>query len=166
VHCFDHQPAEVWRRLRCDELSRTREVHVQGSCAVTGDGIYEGIDWLIEALRRNGASLPSVKRSNVPSGSSTDRTSAASSISAAPKDKPSKKATTTTTPTPTVAATTTINESKIDESKEDEAPPLLIQWLMVVDEPDDTFLADLKAYANIVPSLILLLICCRLRPMM
>ena len=31
---------------------RHREWHVQGCCATTGDGIYEGLDWLSAALAR------------------------------------------------------------------------------------------------------------------
>ena len=30
-----------------------RECHVRGtSCAVTGDGLYEGLDWACEVLKR------------------------------------------------------------------------------------------------------------------
>lgn len=40
---------EVAQRMGLPEL-RNRNWHVQASCAATGDGLYEGLDWLSNAL--------------------------------------------------------------------------------------------------------------------
>ncbi|OAY74091.1 ADP-ribosylation factor, partial [Ananas comosus] len=35
---------------------RNRIWHIQGTCALTGDGLYEGMDWLATTLKRLQAS--------------------------------------------------------------------------------------------------------------
>jgi small GTP-binding protein len=42
---------EVSRRLKLHSL-KNREWYVQGSCAHSGDGLYEGLDWLSQTLRK------------------------------------------------------------------------------------------------------------------
>mmetsp|Transcript_21252 Transcript_21252/g.33983 ORF Transcript_21252/g.33983 Transcript_21252/m.33983 type:complete len:195 (+) Transcript_21252:125-709(+) len=42
---------EVSRRLKLHSL-KNREWYVQGSCAHSGDGLYEGLDWLSNTLRK------------------------------------------------------------------------------------------------------------------
>lgn len=45
-------PAEVCTRLGLRAL-RDREWSIQGCCATTGDGLYEGLDWLHGAVQRS-----------------------------------------------------------------------------------------------------------------
>ena len=42
---------EISQRLKLNTL-RNREWYVQGSCAHTGDGLYEGLDWLSKTLKK------------------------------------------------------------------------------------------------------------------
>ena len=42
---------EISQRLKLNSL-RNREWYVQGSCAHTGDGLYEGLDWLSKTLKK------------------------------------------------------------------------------------------------------------------
>merc|ERR1712137_1280932 len=42
-------PAEVAAKLGLTNLPETRTWHIQPSCATSGDGLYEGIDWLSNA---------------------------------------------------------------------------------------------------------------------
>eukprot|EP00033_Pygsuia_biforma_P001347 GCRY01001525.1.p1 GENE.GCRY01001525.1~~GCRY01001525.1.p1 ORF type:complete len:183 (-),score=20.61 GCRY01001525.1:101-649(-) len=44
--------AEITDRLRLGEL-RTRKWYIQSTCATTGDGLYEGLDWLSQILQPN-----------------------------------------------------------------------------------------------------------------
>jgi signal recognition particle receptor subunit beta len=39
------KPAELGERLRLHSI-RSHDWHMQGTCATTGDGLYEGLDWL------------------------------------------------------------------------------------------------------------------------
>jgi ADP-ribosylation factor protein 1 len=48
------KPADVAERLGLSAL-RTRVWHIQGCCATTGDGLYEGLDWLVETLAKRKA---------------------------------------------------------------------------------------------------------------
>ena len=48
------KPADVAERLGLSGL-RTRVWHIQGCCATTGDGLYEGLDWLVETLAKRKA---------------------------------------------------------------------------------------------------------------
>ncbi|MQL85464.1 hypothetical protein Taro_017990 [Colocasia esculenta] len=48
-------PMEVCEGLGLYDL-KNRRWHVQGSCAVRGDGLYEGLDWLSSALKEMQAS--------------------------------------------------------------------------------------------------------------
>lgn len=63
-------PAEVCEGLGVYEL-RNRTWHVQGTCALKGDGLYEGLDWLATSLNEMRASgykylcAPPPKRINV-----------------------------------------------------------------------------------------------------
>ena len=43
-------PMEISEGLGLYDL-RNRTWHVQGTCALTGDGLYEGLDWLVTALK-------------------------------------------------------------------------------------------------------------------
>lgn len=43
--------AKVAERLGLAEI-RDHEWYVQGCCATTGDGIHEGLDWMVDALNR------------------------------------------------------------------------------------------------------------------
>ncbi|KAG6483031.1 hypothetical protein ZIOFF_059671 [Zingiber officinale] len=43
-------PMEVAEGLGLHDL-RTRTWHAQGTCALSGDGLYEGLDWLVSALK-------------------------------------------------------------------------------------------------------------------
>ena len=45
------KPAEVCEALGLHDL-KGRQWHVQGSVAIRGEGLYEGLDWLCSALRR------------------------------------------------------------------------------------------------------------------
>ena len=31
--------------------SLRREWYIQGTCAITGDGLFEGLDWMVKALK-------------------------------------------------------------------------------------------------------------------
>lgn len=42
--------AELAEKLGLPTL-RSRQWHIQGSCATTGDGLYEGLDWLSRSLK-------------------------------------------------------------------------------------------------------------------
>ncbi|CAI0561259.1 unnamed protein product [Linum tenue] len=44
-------PAEVGQGLGLFEL-KNRKWHIQGTCALKGDGLYEGLDWLSSTLKR------------------------------------------------------------------------------------------------------------------
>lgn len=41
--------AEITERLRLRDL-RSRQWHIQGCCAKTGEGLYEGFDWLAKSI--------------------------------------------------------------------------------------------------------------------
>jgi len=43
--------AEVTDKLGLHSL-RQREWYIQGSCATTGEGLYEGLDWLAAAVKK------------------------------------------------------------------------------------------------------------------
>jgi ADP-ribosylation factor protein 1 len=43
---------EVSERLGLNKL-KNRKWYVQGTCASTGDGLYEGLDWLCNALKKS-----------------------------------------------------------------------------------------------------------------
>jgi len=43
---------EISQRLKLHSL-KNREWYVQGSCAHTGDGLYQGLDWLSKTLKKN-----------------------------------------------------------------------------------------------------------------
>jgi ADP-ribosylation factor protein 1 len=44
--------AAVAEKLQLSERQRHRRWHVQGAVAVTGEGLYEGLDWLSDAIRK------------------------------------------------------------------------------------------------------------------
>ena len=48
------KPADVAEKLGLSGL-RTRLWHIQGACATSGDGLYEGLDWLCATLVRTSA---------------------------------------------------------------------------------------------------------------
>ncbi|KAH0479569.1 MAG: hypothetical protein KVP17_001043 [Porospora cf. gigantea B] len=41
--------AEVTERLKLNSL-RTRKWYIQSACATSGEGLYEGLDWLANTL--------------------------------------------------------------------------------------------------------------------
>jgi small GTP-binding protein len=45
--------AEVTERLGLNQL-RNRKWYIQATCATTGDGLYEGLDWLSNTLNKKG----------------------------------------------------------------------------------------------------------------
>ena len=46
-------PGEVAKGLQLDRAQYShREWHVQGCCATTGDGLFEGLDWVTRALTK------------------------------------------------------------------------------------------------------------------
>ncbi|CDM28744.1 hypothetical protein DTO013E5_834 [Penicillium roqueforti] len=44
-------PAEITQQLGLQSLTR-RAWFIQSTCATTGDGLYEGLEWLADALRK------------------------------------------------------------------------------------------------------------------
>jgi len=44
---------EITEKLKLHSLGK-RNWHIQGSCASTGDGLYEGLDWLCQAIQAKG----------------------------------------------------------------------------------------------------------------
>lgn len=51
---------EITRRLGLDKLT-DREWMIQGCCATSGDGLYEGLDWLAEQVRKGTAAKKTKK---------------------------------------------------------------------------------------------------------
>ncbi|KAL3414689.1 ADP-ribosylation factor family-domain-containing protein [Aspergillus fumigatus] len=45
-------PAEITQQLGLQSLTR-RAWYIQSTCATTGDGLYEGLEWLADALRKS-----------------------------------------------------------------------------------------------------------------
>ena len=43
--------AEVTERLQLNTI-RNRAWYIQATCATTGDGLYEGLDWLSDTLQK------------------------------------------------------------------------------------------------------------------
>ena len=43
---------DVTEKLGLNQL-RNRKWYIQGCCATTGDGLYEGLDWLSNALKKS-----------------------------------------------------------------------------------------------------------------
>lgn len=43
--------AELTNHLGLNSV-RNREWFIQGTCAITGDGIYDGLDWLSKTLKQ------------------------------------------------------------------------------------------------------------------
>jgi len=83
---------EITKRLGLDRL-RNRKWYIQGTCAVTGDGLYEGLDWLMAAVNEK---LKSDK-SQVTSTSSTSSTSP--SLSPSPSPSPTSSPISPVSPT-------------------------------------------------------------------
>jgi small GTP-binding protein len=46
--------SEITERLGLHQLRRTN-MYIQSACATTGDGLYEGLDWVSDTLRKNRA---------------------------------------------------------------------------------------------------------------
>ncbi|KMP04158.1 ADP-ribosylation factor [Coccidioides immitis RMSCC 2394] len=46
-------PAEITQQLGLQSLTR-RAWYIQSTCATTGDGLYEGLEWLANALKKSG----------------------------------------------------------------------------------------------------------------
>ena len=46
------KPQEVTDKMGLFNLPRNRAWYVQGAQATTGDGLYEGLDWLATTLNR------------------------------------------------------------------------------------------------------------------
>jgi small GTP-binding protein len=45
------KPMEIGNKLKLNTISN-RPWQVQGTCATTGDGLYEGLDWLVEQIKQ------------------------------------------------------------------------------------------------------------------
>ncbi len=45
--------AEIVDKLQLQSRFRNTQWHVQGAVAVSGEGLYEGLDWLSETLKRD-----------------------------------------------------------------------------------------------------------------
>ncbi len=45
------RPADVAEKLGLSGM-RARVWHIQGACATSGDGLYEGLDWLSLTLQK------------------------------------------------------------------------------------------------------------------
>jgi ADP-ribosylation factor 1/2 len=41
---------EIAEGMNLAEVMRGRDWYIQGCCAPSGDGLYEGIDWLVTTL--------------------------------------------------------------------------------------------------------------------
>lgn len=48
------KPQELVKSLRLDTL-RGRAWQLQGSCSITGEGLFEGMDWVSEQLKQRKA---------------------------------------------------------------------------------------------------------------
>lgn len=46
--------SDVIGRLALGTLGGGRHWHVQGTCATTGDGLFDGLDWLTATLMKTG----------------------------------------------------------------------------------------------------------------
>jgi len=44
---------EISEKLSLHRTQGVREWHIQGCCALKGEGIYEGLDWLSNALNKS-----------------------------------------------------------------------------------------------------------------
>eukprot|EP01084_Bolivina_argentea_P006329 11988_1 len=44
---------EIESKLKLKTLLGNRSYHIQPSCATTGDGLYEGLDWIIQTLQKS-----------------------------------------------------------------------------------------------------------------
>ena len=52
---------EVTERLGLNQL-RNRKWYIQGTCAITGDGLYDGLDWLTNTLQKDTALIARAKK--------------------------------------------------------------------------------------------------------
>jgi len=43
--------AEIKEKMKIDHNIKGREYHIQQTCATTGDGLYEGLDWMANKLK-------------------------------------------------------------------------------------------------------------------
>lgn len=43
-------PSEITTRLELHKLPKTRQWYVQGCTGTSGDGLYEGLDWLSKTI--------------------------------------------------------------------------------------------------------------------
>lgn len=43
-------PSELADKLGLYGMKKSRQWYIQGTTAVTGDGLYEGMDWLVRAV--------------------------------------------------------------------------------------------------------------------
>jgi hypothetical protein len=106
--------------MREDELrwGRRRLWHIQGCSAVSGDGLYEGLDWLVAALKNPGA--PTVATHEANPGRCLLRPSCSE-------------------PVPSEAL------KSASEQEADRLQALLLEWLSRPDLPEDEFLQHLDA---------------------
>ncbi len=44
--------SQLTERLRLPQLGGSRKWYIQGCCASTGDGLYEGLDWISRAIQQ------------------------------------------------------------------------------------------------------------------
>jgi ADP-ribosylation factor protein 1 len=46
----------AWVRVSTPGLSSDKKQYIQSTCATSGDGLYEGLEWLANALKKAGHS--------------------------------------------------------------------------------------------------------------
>lgn len=109
-------PEDVSTALGVTDLARTRKVHVQASAAVSGCGLYEGLDWLCEVL--NNRKNPSHAIPYAMEGAAVE--------------------TQTQQKSPPAASAPATEDEKMEA--------LITEWLSREDEPDDVFLQKLDDY--------------------
>jgi ADP-ribosylation factor protein 1 len=108
---------EISRRMNIDRLKKTHVIEIFPCCAISGDGLYEGLDWVATAYgnKKNNSTVSPKKISDSSSESTTEK-----------QDEKS--------------LTKEEEEAKRLEN-------LLLEWLSREDESDELFLAKLLDYS-------------------
>jgi len=44
-------PGEIEEKLKLPEILRDRKWFIQPSCATSGDGLYEGLTWVLDVIK-------------------------------------------------------------------------------------------------------------------
>jgi len=115
---------EVSERMGLHYL-RNRNWYIQAASAIAGEGLFEGLDWLLRALKddRSGSASGG---SGAGGGSASGGSSSSAGV-ATGQVEPKKQET----------------KEEIDARKHEE---MLIEWLEREDEDDDEFLSKLESY--------------------